>query len=87
VTPGAPGTLAQGGTLQMARVKGMPNANLAAVSVDQQYELEWVTIANPDQARGERNAKSPRREAQALSCPAGGHEDLWICYGPLACST
>lgn len=38
-------------------------------------------------ATWERNAKSPRREAQALSCPAGGHEDLWICYGPLACST
>lgn len=51
VVPGAPGTLAQGGTLQMARVKGMPNANLATVSVDQQYELEWVTIANPDQTR------------------------------------
>ena len=51
VTPGAPGTLAQGGTLQMAKVKDMNNANLATVSVDAVYALEWVTIPDPDQTR------------------------------------
>jgi uncharacterized protein len=53
VTPGYPGSLAQGGTLQMARVKGIVNANLARASVNDIYELEWVNIANPDQNRSD----------------------------------
>ena len=57
VTPGYPGSLALGGVLQMAKVKGMPNANLATAAVNASYELEWVTIANPDQDRG--NATGP----------------------------
>jgi len=36
----------------MARVKGEPNANLAAAVVNATHELEWVDIANPDQNRG-----------------------------------
>jgi secreted PhoX family phosphatase len=52
VKTGAPGTLAMGGVLQMAKVKGVVNANLANVPVNATYELEWVNIANPDQNRG-----------------------------------
>jgi secreted PhoX family phosphatase len=57
VKTGAPGSLAQGGTLQMAKVRNVDNANLATVSVDDIYPLDWVTIANPDQLRG--NATGP----------------------------
>jgi uncharacterized protein len=52
VRTGAYGSLALGGVLQMARVKGVANANLATALVDASYELEWVDIANPDQNRG-----------------------------------
>jgi uncharacterized protein len=57
VTPVAHGTLAMGGTLQMAKVKGQDNANLVTVSVDAIHALEWVTIPDPDQNRG--NATGP----------------------------
>ena len=46
------GSLEKGGQLEMAKVKGMPNANLATVDVNASYELEWVPIANPDANRG-----------------------------------
>lgn len=52
ITPGFLGSLAQGGVLQMAKVKGVNNANVAPAELDQEYELEWVDIANPDQNRG-----------------------------------
>ncbi len=52
VTPGYPGSLALGGRLQMAKVKGVVNANLATAPVDATYELEWVDIAEPDRNRG-----------------------------------
>ncbi|MFC0251321.1 PhoX family protein [Massilia consociata] len=53
ITTGAPGTLAMGGVLQMAKVKGINNVNLATMPVDAKYELEWVNIANPDANRGD----------------------------------
>ena len=52
IRTGAPGSLARGGILQMARVRGIQNANLAVASVNAAYELEWVPIANPDADRG-----------------------------------
>jgi len=52
VLPGRLGSLAQGGKLQMAKVKGQNNVNIAPAELDQTYELEWVDIANPDQDRG-----------------------------------
>jgi hypothetical protein len=52
VRRGAPGSLALGGVLQMARVKGELNTNLAPASVDATYELEWIDIPHPDQNRG-----------------------------------
>lgn len=53
VKTGAPGSLAQGGQLQMAKVRGTPNANLATAAVNMVYPLEWVNIADPDQNRGD----------------------------------
>jgi hypothetical protein len=53
IKTGAPGTLAMGGVLQMAKVKGVNNVNLANVPVDISYPLEWVTIADPDANRGD----------------------------------
>ena len=57
ITPGYPGSLAMGGRLQMAKVKGVVNANLASAPVDATYALEWVDIAEPDRNRG--NAVGP----------------------------
>lgn len=42
------GSLARGGTLQAARVKGMPNASLLVAKLGDTYDLEWITIPNPD---------------------------------------
>ena len=53
IRSGAPGSLARGGVLQMAKVKGVNNVNLANVPVDMKFELEWVTIARPDANRGD----------------------------------
>ena len=49
---GAPGSLAQGGTLQMAKVIGQNNVNVAAAQLGDTHALEWVTIADPDANRG-----------------------------------
>jgi hypothetical protein len=49
---GRPGSLAQGGTLQMARIAGDPNASIAAAKVGQTHPLEWVDILAPDADRG-----------------------------------
>lgn len=43
-----PGTLAQGGTLQAARVKGRPKTSLIVATLGDAYELEWVNISYPD---------------------------------------
>ena len=50
-TSGTPGSYEKGGTLQMARIKGQPNADLIASSRGEAYDLEWVTIADPDASR------------------------------------
>jgi len=52
---GAPGSLARGGRLQAARVRGAPNAVLVdapAVHVGATYPLDWVDVADPDADRG-----------------------------------
>ena len=55
VTTGALGTLSQGGTLKMAKIKRVanrqpvyPTAPLLAPQLGDAFELEWVTIENPD---------------------------------------
>jgi secreted PhoX family phosphatase len=50
---GAPGSLARGGVLQMAKVKGVPNVNLGTAPLNARYELEWVPVADPDRNRGD----------------------------------
>ncbi|MBT9456812.1 MAG: DUF839 domain-containing protein [Burkholderiaceae bacterium] len=73
VTQGALGSLAQGGKLQMAKVKGLNNVNIAPAQLDQTYELEWVDIANPDQNRG--NATGP--DGAAITNAAGPFVQGW----------
>jgi len=43
-----PGSYEAGGTLQMARVVGRPNADLIVASKGDRHPIEWVDIANPD---------------------------------------
>ncbi len=45
---GGYGSLHYGGRLQAARVKGRPNVDLIVASIGDEYQLEWVDIANPD---------------------------------------
>lgn len=52
IKDGKPGSLAQGGVLQMARVSGDRNANIAAAAVGQAHPIEWINIADPDANRG-----------------------------------
>ena len=42
------GALEAGGALQMLRVKGQANANLADIQGGATFEIEWVTIDQPD---------------------------------------
>lgn len=70
---GAPGSLAMGGMLEMAKVKGVDNVNLAVASVDDTYELEWVPIADPDANRG--NATG--RNGQLITSAAGPFVQGW----------
>ncbi|MBC7778859.1 MAG: DUF839 domain-containing protein [Proteobacteria bacterium] len=50
VTTGALGSLGQGGTLKMAKIRNQINgtAPLLAPQLGDTFELEWVTIDNPD---------------------------------------
>ena len=73
IKTGALGTLAMGGLLQMAKVKGVDNANLATAAVNASYELEWVTIADPDRNRG--NATGPT--GIAINSAAGPFIQGW----------
>lgn len=73
VTPGSLGSLAQGGRLQMAKVKGRNNVNIAPAQLEQSYELEWVDIADPDANRG--NAVGP--DGAAISSAAGPFVQGW----------
>ncbi len=52
ITQGFAGSLAQGGTLQMAKVVGQNNVNVAPAELGQTFALEWVNIADPDANRG-----------------------------------
>ena len=42
------GALEAGGTLQMLRVKGQANANLADIEGGDAFDVDWVTITEPD---------------------------------------
>ena len=73
IKTGAAGSLARGGVLEMAKVKGVNNVNLATASVDLTYELEWVSIPNPDANRG----NSVGLNGQAISNAAGPFNQGW----------
>ena len=47
-TSGVPGSLENGGDLQAARVKNAQHADLNVTEPGQEFELEWVDIADPD---------------------------------------
>jgi uncharacterized protein len=47
-TSAQPGSLARGGRLQAAKVKGVNNASLLTAALGDSYALEWVDIADPD---------------------------------------
>ncbi|MEM8848408.1 MAG: alkaline phosphatase PhoX [Pseudomonadota bacterium] len=49
-TSGRPGSLAQGGTLYMAKVAGEDRADLLDPAIDETHQIEWVEIADPDLA-------------------------------------
>jgi secreted PhoX family phosphatase len=73
VTQGALGSLVQGGTLQMAKVVGQNNVNVAPAQLDQTYALEWVTIADPDQNRGNATGLN----GQVITSAAGPFVQGW----------
>jgi secreted PhoX family phosphatase len=45
---GRPGSLDNGGRLQAARVRGRPNMDLVTANIGDEFELEWVDVADPD---------------------------------------
>ena len=73
IRPSGYGMLAMGGVLQMAKAKSTVNANIAGARVGDTYELEWVTVANPDQNRG--NATGPT--GIAITSAAGPFVQGW----------
>ena len=82
---GRPGTLEDGGRLQAARVVGSPNADLNVAIAGQEFQLEWVDIADPDANPGAYSdstvtgiASGPFLQARAQGClrMARG-EGLW----------
>jgi len=72
-TSGVAGSLARGGVLQMAKVVGQNNVNVAAARVGDRYALEWVTIADPDANR--RNTMG--LNGQAITNVAGPFAQGW----------
>jgi len=50
---GRPGSLARGGRLQAARVKGVDNASLLAPALGEEHDVGWVDIADPDADPGD----------------------------------
>jgi secreted PhoX family phosphatase len=88
---GRTGSLERGGQLQSARVKGIPNADLNVAYVGQMFELEWVSIADPDADPGAYSdatvtdtASGPFLQARNQGClrMARG-EGLWHHAGKL----
>jgi hypothetical protein len=65
------GSLANGGTLQMAKVKGRNNVvlvNAPNARIGQVFELEWIDIANPDANRGTATPLDPAAATISNAC-------------------
>lgn len=73
VTTGAPGSLAQGGTLQMAKVVGQNNVSVIGAQLGDTYALEWVNIASPDANR----ANATGLSGTAISNASGPFAQGW----------
>lgn len=73
VKSGRPGSLAEGGVLQMARAAGNRNANLADAAVSHAYPLEWVDIAEPDADRG----PAPLADGKTIENTSGPFRQGW----------
>lgn len=75
------GSLERGGRLQAAKVKGIDGAMLLAPKLGEEYELEWVDIADPD-AAPQGSSSGPylqARAAGALTMSRG--EGIWYHQG------
>lgn len=70
---GVPGSLIQGGLLQMAKVKGQNNVSIIAAQLEHTVELEWVDVPNPDQNRGNATGLS----GQVISSASGPFVQGW----------
>lgn len=64
------GSLENGGRLQAARVRGMPNADLTVADIGSEFALEWVDIPDPD--------------LDALPAPGGFPDASGLLSGPFA---
>jgi len=67
---GRPGSLENGGRLQAARVRGVPNADLTIAEIGADFALEWVDIPDPD--------------LDALPAPSGFPDASGLLSGPFA---
>lgn len=82
-------SLHQGGRLQGLKVRNQPNKDLRYPTLCQEFEIEWVDIANPDldsaslsSVVGNVNASGPYRQAYANGAAIfGANEGCWVANG------
>ncbi|NRF65901.1 DUF839 domain-containing protein [Aquincola sp. S2] len=82
-------SLHAGGQLQGLKVKGVMNADLRMPTLCQEFEIEWVDIANPDldagtlaSALGNVSASGPYLQAYAGGAAIfGANEGCWVANG------
>jgi hypothetical protein len=82
-------SLHAGGRLQGLAVRGLPNADLRNPTLCQEYECEWVDIANPDldgatlaSVVGNVSASGPYLQAYANGAAIfGANEGCWVANG------
>jgi secreted PhoX family phosphatase len=78
---GRPGSLELGGRLQAARVKGMPAADLNVAQAGQEFELDWVEIADPDANPGAYSDATVTGTASGPFLQARAHGALRMARG------
>jgi secreted PhoX family phosphatase len=82
-------SLHAGGQLQGLKVKGQPNADMRNPTLCQEFEVEWVEIANPDLDNaslgtvfGNVSASGPYIQAYANGAAIfGANEGCWVANG------
>lgn len=86
---GGLGSLHFGGTLQGLKVKNVENADLRFPTLCQEFEIEWVNIADPDadgatlaSVLGNVAASGPYRQAYTNGAAIfGANEGCWVAAG------